>query len=288
MARTREEFSAARLRERCAHLREHLLRAKLVTEAEVDAFRPGGDENPHAGREGWIWYWAQLIRFTDRVGQPEKVAAAERDEARREALRGLREAPVAVELVAVDESGAPRTLSVYPKSFDALCLVDELDLGIRWLVSLAERLEGSTNAEAVLRRQECLRAASELHQVIAWIACTPGAGLPFDPTLPHPAAPAPFNTLDAFDLLALIGAYHRVNRTRFQAVARLLRRGGDEGDAASWETLATAVAADQRCPVEYLLRDRSLVAWLSQAALTWDGQAAARDRAEAEAPARAA
>lgn len=282
MGRSRDAFSLARLQERCAHLREHLLRAKLVTEADLAPFVPGGEDNPYSGREGWIWYWAQLIRFTDRVGQKDETTAAELAEARREAMRGLRESPVTVELVAVDDAGAPRTLAVHPKGFDALCVVDEIDLGIRWLIALAERLEGSGTAEAVLRRQECYRAVSELHQVCAWIACTKGPGLPFDPTQPHPPAPADFAALDAYDLLSIMSAFHRVNRSRFSAVSKLLRKsGGGEDEPASWETLAAAVAADQRCPIEHLLRDRSLVAWLSQAALTWDARATAQQQAEA-------
>jgi len=201
VARSRDAFGFARTKEKCAHLREHLLRAKVVTEADLAPWMPGGAENPHAGRGAWIWYYAQLIRFTDRVGKKEESTAAELAEARREALRGLREAPATVELVAVDEAGAPRTVAVHPKGFNALCVVDEIDLGIRWLINLAEQLEGVAGAEAVLRRQELMRAATELHQVCAWIACHPGPGLPFDPTAPHPAVPSdPYGDLDAFDL----------------------------------------------------------------------------------------
>jgi hypothetical protein len=282
----RDAWGVSALRDRCAALRDAVLRDDLATAPELDSVAPGGEENPYpAGRGAWLHYFAQLIRFTERLTTRETLAEKDLEAARKEAYAGLREQPVQVELIHPDPAGNAQSLAVYPKSFDALCLVDEIDIGIRFILSQADRLEASGSAEHTLRAQEARRAASELHQVVCWIACTKGPSVPFDSTEPHPPAPGPYRDLDPFDILLILQAFHRVNRTRFEAVGRLMGRTPQADDAAdpsraSWETLGLAVAEHQRCPIEHLLRDRSLVAWVSQSALTWDQRARAAEEAE--------
>jgi len=272
------------IRERCRDLRATLADAPdLCSPEELTAYWPGGEENLLPSPGCWIYCFQQYGAFLRRgeTKESDDDGAA----AQQAALDAFREKPVAVQLVQRAEDGTPQWISVYPKSFDTLSLIDELDGNRRWLVDRYERLGRRWSADDELCRQEILREDTELALTICWILTTPGCSAPFDPAAVPADIPDDVRRLDSPDLINILRAHREVNQQRIDVIAtwiRSLGAGGTSGKALSWATLATGAAKSQGQLVEHLLRNRSMGAWLAQAAVTWS-----EERQAAEAAARA-
>ncbi len=268
------------VRRRCRDLREVLVASpELCTPEDLAAYWPGGVENRTGGRGGWTYCYAMYVAFLFRSkttpDQDEQSDLVEQQAT----LDAFREKPVTVELVGVGPHGTPATIAVYPKSFDTLSLIDEIDAQCKWLAERLVWLEKQWGAEAALKVPEAMRELTELHLTIVWILTHPGASAPFNPATGLPDLPPEARLYDPLDVLRICQAHHQVNRKRIGIVVGSIRQSGGKGQA-SWTTLAVGAAKALRQPIETLMRNRSLGAWLAQAAITWDAEREAQESAQ--------
>jgi hypothetical protein len=268
------------VRQRCRDLRAVLAESpELATAEDLAAYWPGGAQNTVVGRGGWYYCYACYVGMVWQMKYLEGGEVREADAAiiRQAILEAFREKPVMVELVGSGPHGNPATVGVYPTSFDTLSLIDEIDAQVRWLLERLLWLEGQWGAKAALKYPEVLREVTELQLTLAWIVTTPGCGAPFNPADGLPPLPDEARRYDPLDVLNILRAHHTVHRKRLELITGSLRRTG--GTAPSWATLAVGAAKALQQPIEHLMRNRSLPAWLAQAAISWDAEREARESA---------
>lgn len=265
------------LKERCKILERHVRRRELATEEELRDYRPGGKDNS-GPRSLWSWiYWfAQLTRFSGRediLGGPGGVATEEADAI---ILDALRNAPQAVKLTPQDD-GTPRSMKVYPKSLDALLHVHARDECLNWLTKrfylLKENAEGPGDLELLDR------VATELshqYQVIIWIVCSEGPQMPFETADSEPNPPD-WAEVDPIEAVAIFRVHLEVNGNRLKALNSLVSPYSDDGKDGrtkrpSWSTFVGALAVRMKMAPEELMKDRALAELLAMVKLANDAE----------------
>ncbi len=247
-------------RERCAFLRGEILDERLATPQEIAAYWPGGEENQHGSEwRRWDFCKENLFRFWGRLEIKESSQTRERRE--RLMMLAAREVPVIVDLD--PDADGPRTIAVYPKSYDAIVRIDEFDAFTAGLLQGISTLDLSkpTNYEV---KAKALREVRLNHLTMCWIATYPGRGAPFpDGFLPE-FFPANVTALTPVDVVRVMLGYHEANGKRFAAITAGVHSDGRLTQRPSWATLAASAARQNNEPIERLLRDRSLGAWLMQ------------------------
>jgi hypothetical protein len=265
-------WDAEGLEEQCRSLRE-VLGDGVATPQELDAYWPGGSENPEPDPLGrWIYCYAQYSRMGGRL-DPQKTDA-EIAKAEADVLAALRHAPVPVELVR-RKQGRPVRLEVHPKSFETLLHLEARDRELARLTEALERLQDlPAEAQASWGRKLVAEIAYQ-QQVLCWIVTHPGPGLPFPETRDAPAAPKMYRTLEAQDVVSILRAYRRIAVVRLARVADLIGGGRAKGKRQSWASLGATGASELGVPSRTLLRDWTLESWIAQLALTADAKAQA-------------
>lgn len=279
MARATAAAQLRDVRQRCDELKAALEdNPDVCTPGEIADYWPGGSENKNEGFLGWLYCHANYVRLWGRVEHLDGASEVDEATVHQATLDAFREKPVTVELVGHDTHGQPTTVAVYPKSYDTLSLIDELDALAKWLAERLVWLEKQWGAEAALKLPEAMRELTELHLTMAWILTHPGAGTPFDPGRGLPGLPADARLYDPLDIALICKAHHDVNRRRIGVIVGSLRQSGGAAPV-SWTTLAVGAAKALQQPIEQLMRNRSLGAWLAQAAITWKAEQDAQERA---------
>lgn len=281
----RSEWGSRANQKRCEALRTVLRDAEppLCSADELAAYWPGGAENHVRDPQGrWVYCYAQYSSFLRRGEKFDAASEAETEAAKQAALDAFRDKPINVELVQRADDGRPRTVAVYPKSFDTLSLIDEIDGNIRWAYAEIEKLGQQWNGANALRLSDLSREATELHLTQCWILTHPGCGAPFDPAQDMPPLPASQRIYEPLDVINVLRAHHNLHRTRIDLICRWLRTSVTSGEesGASWTTVASAAAKGQQAPVEHLLRSRSFPAWLAQSMVAWKGESDAAEKAK--------
>jgi hypothetical protein len=278
------------MRARCVEWRAALRVRGDVAESEIAAYWPGGPENPEPPRSigAWIYCALQLARFFGRTEAREAYEAApERNaEAQAAALAALRAEPVPVELVAREADGSPVVRHVHPKSFLALLELTHRTRCIGALVQAAEHVA----VQAVDGDAAALELLDRVHQelayqyrLLAWIATTPGPGLPYEETTPTPVLPdGPaftwLHALDALDYYRLALATQQANAERLALVQGMLTPDTDGGPVArpSFGSLFVGYAEAKHVPPRAVMRDWSLAEVVTDAQLQAEAHRAAR------------
>jgi hypothetical protein len=251
--------------------------AAPVTEQELADYWPGGSENPDSDLGAWLYCWARLHAFLERTRQTE-TSEEDQIEAERAALKAFRDEPVIVELVRpVPPIG--QYLAVHPKSFDSLTLLESIEHDIRALIEQIEWLERRWESQALDKLPEFLQALTTAELCAVWVCCHEGPGTPFGWS-EVPELPAWLRRLDPLDIPNIMQAHHEVDRKRIELIASGLRKRGGESQRFSWATLGIQAASSTGTPIGHLYKGRSLGSWFTEVALKWDGEAAARERAE--------
>lgn len=275
------------LKDRCDLFRTELESGTGVSEAELRASWPGGSSNEGEDLAAWIVCYADYRVLLDRMERPAAAAAPTNNTAALEtARRAILEQPYAVDLDGLDADGNPRSVLVYPKSYHAITIIDQLSRESQICLDLAHQLETIGSAEAVLRRNALMAEQATLHQTMAWIACAPPRGddgdLPFDTYPKFPDPPARFQSLNPVEILLIQQAYRTRNAEVLAASVSLLRRtDGGEAGPTGWETLAARAAKASGQAIEHLLRNRSLGAWVTEFILNARADQAAASEREA-------
>ncbi len=239
---------------------------ELCTPEELAAYWPGGSENTIPGRGSWYYCFQQYGRLLGRLERIENDA----DEARGEqaALDAVQELPLSVTLTDPGAEGKPQTLQVYPKSYEVISFCDGMDTAVRWLLARADALIQADSTESVLAAQDGLATVARVHQLLCWIACTPGPGSPYPIEQPPPDPPEPFRSLSPLDVMRVMGAYAECNRTRIALTVSLLRPLGEESKRVQWSVLAAGAAKSMNQPIEAILKHRAFATWVAQFVLT--------------------
>jgi len=242
-------------------IEKHVLARRLASENEVQAARP--PKNAHTIE--WCQYYGQLRAWV--WGQDS--APGSRDIAEERLLSALREVPEEVVL----SNGS--TVSVYPKSIDALLWFRERDWLLAWLLSRIDALHLAMADDEVDRNdfptpvtslQQATRELSHQLACMASVACTKGPALPLNPNEPDVL----FTDLEPHDLLKINSAFLEVNAGRMAALSLIVKppkSNGDSDGRMSWNVFVGTLAMRLKTEPERLAKDRSLVSLLAQVRL---------------------
>jgi hypothetical protein len=153
-------------------------------------------------------------------------------------------------------------VAAYPKSAFALMLCHERNLAIARLLTYAEQLGRSDHPDAHDLIARAMTEATHQHRVLAWIACTPGPGLPFPELERDPELPPTFAELAPQDIVAICRAFDEVNWARLRALEALVAPDPDAEDAPRGvppgRSSSASITATEGRASEHVLRDRSL------------------------------
>jgi hypothetical protein len=266
----------------------HDLAMRGVAAPVLDGIRPGGAENPARDAHAWLRYYGRLMALrsaVERGGDGGGVMTTEEAAADTVILAALAGEAKPIRLSANEHAG--ERLAVYPKSGIALVKAHVRNLEIGRLLSYVDRLGASDDPRASTLTERALVEVLYLHRVLAWIACTPGPGLPFPEVQADPELPELFRDLAPQDLLTICRVFDEVNWARLRALELLMAPDPDEHDAPSrrpsWSQFFGSLAASEGRASEDVLRDRSLVGLLATMKLA----ASAQRQATADAKAKA-
>lgn len=303
------------LRPRCEDLARWAIQRGLVSLAEAEAHRPGGERNPDTSAWGWLAYYGRLMAWHEREhvadglsprpdqrrGERPAVAAdplqALDPVAERALLDALGGNPMRVALVRpIPGHGAE--VYVHPKSLEALEEIHAWDHDVGWLAARLYWLEqtsrdGHARANDVRLIRATRRRLTHLHALLVWILTTGrddcDAACPYDPArTPDPEAPREWRGVDPYDLAAILRAHQQVNSERLLLLEKLLPTkvpDPDEGaKRAGWSVFVAAAARARNLDPEQPYKRWALTKLVADAALN----AYAHVRAEAQAKAEAA
>jgi hypothetical protein len=194
------------------------------------------------------------------------VEGAERQAA---VMDALADTPESVTLVAVEAGADPVRLTVYPKGYVALRAIQTRNLLIASLTDDLKALEthgGPADLDVIIRAQEEM---GYQERVIAWIATTPGPGLPFPEEDWRPTLPPQFADIHPHDFYALAGAFQRVNATRLL----LLDSSSRSETRPNWSVFFAMMAETLNASTAELMRDWSLASLIAQATVAAERKA---------------
>lgn len=267
------------LKERCAFVEEAVRYKELASDAELKAYKPGGEENPDRSQRAWVFWFANLVRFNAREELKEARREIASEGAERIILEALMDAPVYVDLQPIGDE-EPRRIAAHPKSYEALVFIDRRDRNISWLNEQARKLlllppPTSSEALATVDRET-------LHQygLIVFAVTHAGAGVPFPADDPPKVLPDWIRELSTVDVIRIHSAYLQVNVLRLHALYALLEMkiGEAEPNRLTWATFFSTRAEETGVPPQSLMRDRSVGSQIAAALIA----AEARNRALAE------
>lgn len=268
------------LKEKCAFIRENLLYKKVVTEEDVAAYWPGGEENHGTDLQGWIFCYANYVRFCDRLDSGYAGNTSAADEADRAILEALSDQPVTVELPPLNGDAEPRRVSVYPKSFVALDWLDKRDRHIAWLVEQRKKLLALPSAVSADALEAVGVETSYQYGLIISAVVHPGPELPFDPENLPRETPAWISKLSPVAILRIYEAFVQGNIVRLHSLYVLLKEKDETNhERPSWRTFFATRSEDSSIPTAVLMRNRSLQGQIATAIVA----AEARERAVEEA-----
>lgn len=268
-------WDEAGLEQRCTDLRGALSESGLAASAELASYWPGGAENDEEGLGAWIYCYASYVRMLGRMDEQRTEAKAA--EAEQAVLAALREEPGLVELVRPLEPDGSPYLTIYPKSFEALCHLEARDRELGRLGVALDYLQQAPDSEVAERVRTVYEEIGYQTRVIVWALTTEGPGLPFPPEAARPEPPAWTTRLDAGDILQALRTHQHVNGRRIDLIGILLGAAPGPKRRGSWTVLGATASSELGVSTRTLLRDRSLAAWLAQITLTADAKAQALD-----------
>lgn len=276
----------AHLRDQCTTAEFTLRSLDPATRDFIEAWRPGGAENPSEDAFAWLGFFRVLHR---EVAVREQTPARAQTGAPAEdaiVTAALANEPVRVPASVVDESGNRCEFLVYPKSFSALLHLMGRDACLGLLARDVARIAVVGSAEQLDAHVRALDEMDYQQRVCAWIVCTAGPGLPFDWAAATPVPPEWTRSLDSSDFMALIGGHQRVNRERLAYLRALIEPDDGESPTVkrpSWAVLFATLGTEFRERPENLMRDRSLAELLAQLRLSSAAKKEAMEAARVEA-----
>lgn len=259
-------------------MREQLLVYRTATKDELEAYWPGGEENPGKDLWAWILCHANLCRFLGRKDDQAKTSDLTRR--RQLAQEAIAELPETVQLTARDAEDRPKTVTVYPKGDVALREIHARNMVLGSLIDDAEILQhhgGQNDVELLVR---CLQEQSYLQRVIVWIATHPGPRLPFAEGETSPTPPDWLQDLSTIDFYLIAPAVQRVNVLRLSG----LEQSQTSKKRPDWSVFWSLQESERGISAAQLQRDHSLAAVLASAAERGRAHAEAAEQAKKQQP----
>lgn len=249
------------LQEKCTGLRDGLVEGNTATAEEVAEVWPGGALNPGRNLKAWITCSNKLHAICARIAL--KMSRGLENDAERKAaiLAALADTPETVTLAGLTEDGEPQYATVYPKSYVALLEIHKRNLMLGVITDGLGLLRERGTADDLELIARIFDEQTYLQRVLAWIATTPGPGLPFGEQTPNPTPPALYSSWHPTDFYAVAAAFQRVNVLRLT----LLDQSQRSESRPDWSVFFAMLAGDNR-PTPVVMRDTSLAVVLSQAA----------------------
>lgn len=197
----------------CEVLEAELVRRRHVVQAAVDAQRPGGAENPDESALGWLTFNRWLHRTHATAGRASAPSTENDDALERTLAAALTDKPCPV------ECSDGETRFVYPKSYDTLRFLDQLDVELRVITAeWAVARESASSADAAIESL-APRMEATVVRLWAWILADSRAELPFAENEPLPELPDWTRRLTPEDLVSILRAHLEVNARRTQVIA---------------------------------------------------------------------
>jgi hypothetical protein len=274
-------FKLHDLKEKCRALEDVVRGAGIASTDELDAHRPGGEENGDKGQWGWIHWHAQLVRINAEAYRSTSFRGADPEQT---ILAALRREPLAVELVLKDAPGAPNPLYIHPKGIDALMWFHEKDQTLTALGALHNALERNPSPEDVAGRLgDVMQEITYQHRLLTWCASHPEPWLPFDRfKTAAPNVPKWTEALDAYDLLRVVQRVRTVNGGRLEALKGMITFDSPGDRPMSWSVFGASIARDENTSTPKVLRNRSLEELVATVALDANQKREAAERARRE------
>lgn len=264
--------------QKCGRLRDALLARSAATPQEISAYWPGGAENRLTGLDAWILCYGTLTAYLWRTHEAESEDDPEAIE--QLALDMMRDKPVAVELVRPLSNGWT-SLTVYPKSDDALTFLDELEAENRWALERITYWSKQWEGAAVKGLTECMRARAELDLYAVWTVTQEGTQTPFAPNKEWPDLLPWLRELETADILNVLRAHLDVNAKRIRLLAATLRPDPGTSRSVGWATLKVRAADELKMPLDHLTFMRSRASWFAQFVVLAKAREADAEKAKA-------
>jgi hypothetical protein len=238
--------------------------------------RPGGPGNPAKGADGWLVYYRTLVAAHARLTHRGGTDAAPGDRA---GLAILSERAMTRQSMVAAADGTPRTITVYPKAFEALRQMAMIEAELTKLLPWQRAIMEDPEAEPSLAGR-VVGAVLDSHRLLAWIATHPGPGLPWDDGQgPPEVLPEWVMAWTSIELHEIRMLHEEVNHHQLLAARRLLETESSTSEGApSWSRFFVGAAELLGTTERVLLRDRSLLSVLFHVQMRLDE----RRKAEAE------
>jgi hypothetical protein len=274
----------ARYRAKAESIREELRFRRCATGEELEAYWPGGSENPGKDIDAWIYCYASMVRFCDRLDAADERKAAAESGSENEVIRALADTPEPVVL----SSG--KTVTIHPKSLIALEFIERLDHRIQWLTEKRADLLKRNGYDDVKLIDDAVAEINLLYGVIAWAALHEGCGLPFSEIEVLTTLPEEVRSLSPTDFPMVHNAFLKVNAIRLHVLLMMYseKQAPEPGARQSWATFFAMREEQSHTPAKTLMRERSLASQVAASLLAADVHLEAREKAERESQEREA
>lgn len=266
--------SVRELKRRIDFQKRNLLRTDLATEEEIAAIFSKHEERRAEHR--WIYIWGDLrvliaLKMKDKGGgriPPDAMAAA---------ILALEEAPETVWLPSLKQQ-----VVIWPAGFEKINAIERLEWWMPRLeagrIMLMRDKENGRPSKADSRAicDACERPTSpgnldELLQEIAlesahmhsWIYAHATSGSPAPAEEPVTWA----SQITVLEHMALVQAYHRVNRDIIEQLPKPMSRDGDREQPRHWSFLFAHQADHQQKPPIEIMRNQSLAGLIAVVSL---------------------
>lgn len=275
----------AKYRAQSETIREELVFKGLVGREELEPYWPGGSENSGKDVEAWIYCYASMVRFCGRLGQADEKKESLGRSGEDEVLAALSDKSDSVTL----SSGS--TVTIHPKSFEALRTIERIDDRIGWLCEKRAELAARRNKADLELLDRATAEVSFLYQLMAWGATYPGVSLPWlDPvtgTELEAFPPEQILLLAPTDYLIVRAGLLKVNQYRLAVLSMMLseKKAPDPAARQTWGTFFALREEQSHTPARTLMRDRSLASQLASALLAGDAHETIRAETERKAEA---
>jgi hypothetical protein len=208
------------------------------------------------------------MRFMGRVD----FFSSTTDEAEQQLLQAAQNEPKPIVLMSGD------IVHIQPKSMEALQWLRIRDMGVAWLQAYVEVIQASldegwtgqdTDTSFTLLERADTEIGSQL-RLMAYAVCNYGVKIDrAELDSEDFVIPPPFDDIDPIDLIRVHKAFWEVNVLRLNHLPYLLgpTKPGSDSKRMSWNVFYGTMAMKLNTDMEYLMKDKSLVALLAQVRL---------------------
>lgn len=239
------------LKERCDRLQKHLEVRKLITDHEKADLNE--KKTRPRSRDDWWERYALLKSFARRLEwEKEKKASGDSPTALPGNTEDMKIRMLLAEPAEVMLDDGKR-YKVYPKSYNALCMIVSVDYSISWLVEMANILAKDTKPESAAYLPRIAEQIGRLQNIMLDIVLHPGAGYK-EESLENPAA----YDFSPMDMMTIQNAHNEVNVVRMMALPVVTKKHDPKRHATSWSDFFVIMGMARKADPMALMKDEAL------------------------------